>query len=645
VAGAAGAPADNGHGGARIAPGVRLMPLVVGTEGSVDMVPAAEAVRHAADHGADVINLSFGGPASGWVVDHLRAAIRYAGQRGSVVVAAAGNDGAKRDATAPVYPAPYDEPGILTVGSSTRAETVAAHSAYGAVSVDQFAPGESIVAPARADRYSLRNGTSLASPLVAGAVALHAAVDPAASPAQLVRAVLADTARHPAYAGRSVSGGRLSLPALGERASGVGYSFTGAGQQAVGTVRPTVTLRGRAPDGALSVRLALGMRVGDEVLAVSGADLRAGGVGSVTDDDGQRSRSASTGRGWRRASRCRCRSTCRPGSTSCWRRRSSTAGRSPALTWRRSRWWRRRPERRVPPRRPWHRHRPRPPHPARHPPQPVPWDRVRPVAPAAPAVARAAGRCHPAHQRRRPRARPRCPARPPRRAGPPVPPHSRRPPRPLRPHAGPTPAVPPPGGPAPSATTGPGPAGPSQPTVTPGTLPGGPRERRFDGSDPYAITALSPDRVSTAGGQLVTVEGRALPADPRVRVGTSGVADIWATTSTRLTFVAPPRVAGRYDVMVSAPGGRVTVLAADLEYVAPEGGPGGAFPAPAPAPGGSGAPGGPAPGDPGTATPTRQVVAGPGGLRLVRGPATFAGVTTSLWDRSGCDTGCPGVAP
>jgi hypothetical protein len=78
VAGAAGARADNGHGAAGIAPGVRLMPLVVGTEGSVDMVLAAEAVRYAADHGADVINLSFGGPASGWVVDHLRAAIRYA---------------------------------------------------------------------------------------------------------------------------------------------------------------------------------------------------------------------------------------------------------------------------------------------------------------------------------------------------------------------------------------------------------------------------------------------------------------------------------------------------------------------------------------------------------------------------------------
>ncbi|MGF1661625.1 MAG: S8 family serine peptidase, partial [Kineosporiaceae bacterium] len=287
VAGAAGARADNGHGAAGIAPGVRLMPLVVGTEGSVDMVLAAEAVRYAADHGADVINLSFGGTASGWVVDHLRAAVRYATDRGVVVVAAAGNDGANRDVGAPVYPASYDEPGMLTVGSSTRDEAIAAHSAYGATKVDLFAPGESIVAPARGGQYSLWNGTSLASPLVAGAVALHAALDPGASPAELVQAVLADASRHPAYAGRSVSGGRLSVAPLGERAAGVQYSFAGAGQQTAGAVQPSVSLRGRAPDGTLSARLALGMRDGGEVLAVSGVDLRAAGASSVTDDDGQ----------------------------------------------------------------------------------------------------------------------------------------------------------------------------------------------------------------------------------------------------------------------------------------------------------------------------------------------------------------------
>ncbi|MGF1660955.1 MAG: hypothetical protein ACFCVG_00540, partial [Kineosporiaceae bacterium] len=61
----------------------------------------------------------------------------------------------------------------------------------------------------------------------------------------------------------------------------------------------------------------------------------------------------------------------------------------------------------------------------------------------------------------------------------------------------------------------------------------------------------------------------------------------------------------------------------------------------APGPAGPGVPG---PGGPGTGAGGREVVDGPGGLRLVRGTTTFTGVTASLWDRTGCDAGCSWTA-
>ncbi len=105
VAGAVGARAGNGQGTAGAAPGVTIMPLVIGSGGGVDMVLGAEAIRYAADHGADVVNASWGGPASGWVLDHLRAAVAYAESKGVVVVVAAGNDARDRDAARCTRPA------------------------------------------------------------------------------------------------------------------------------------------------------------------------------------------------------------------------------------------------------------------------------------------------------------------------------------------------------------------------------------------------------------------------------------------------------------------------------------------------------------------------------------------------------------
>lgn len=146
VSGTIAAALGNGQGSVGLAPRARIMPLVAGGGENVDVLLAAKAFRYAADNGADVINASFGGTMTGYALDQLSAAIDYAVARGVLVVVAAGNDSADRDRV-PSYPASLPQAGIVTVGSSTASDTVADHSAWGAQSVDLFAPGQLTVVP------------------------------------------------------------------------------------------------------------------------------------------------------------------------------------------------------------------------------------------------------------------------------------------------------------------------------------------------------------------------------------------------------------------------------------------------------------------------------------------------------------------
>src|SRR5919202_1259895 len=69
VAGVIAARAGNGEGSAGVAPGVQVMPLVIGSGENVDVYLGAEAIRYAADHGASVVNASWGGSFSGPALD------------------------------------------------------------------------------------------------------------------------------------------------------------------------------------------------------------------------------------------------------------------------------------------------------------------------------------------------------------------------------------------------------------------------------------------------------------------------------------------------------------------------------------------------------------------------------------------------
>lgn len=126
------ATAGNGIGGAGVAPDAAIMPIRVldpDLAGSARTI--ARGLRYAADHGADVANLSIAGRSASKV---LEAAIEYASAKGVTIVAAAGNDG--RGAVS--WPAAY--PAVIAVGAVDRGRRRAYYSNYGR-RLDLVAPG------------------------------------------------------------------------------------------------------------------------------------------------------------------------------------------------------------------------------------------------------------------------------------------------------------------------------------------------------------------------------------------------------------------------------------------------------------------------------------------------------------------------
>ena len=139
----------------------------------------ALAVYYAVDNGAKVINMSFGkgfSPHSKWVRD----AIAYAADGDVLIVAAAGNDATDTDVVS-YFPNDQVELGeevsdnfikVGATGSSYGSSILAEYSNYGKNTVDVFAPGSQIYSTYPKQTYEYAQGTSMASPLVAGVAAL-----------------------------------------------------------------------------------------------------------------------------------------------------------------------------------------------------------------------------------------------------------------------------------------------------------------------------------------------------------------------------------------------------------------------------------------------------------------------------------------
>ncbi|MCU1487424.1 MAG: Subtilase family protease [Actinomycetia bacterium] len=288
IAGTIAAESDNGTGFAGVAPRATIMPLKVGDSGSFSLSAAAAAVNYAVDNGAKVINASWGtSGVSRAQLPWLEAAVERARQAGVLIVAAAGNDGRDIDAS-PSFPASFPEDNVITVGASTNADAAAYFSNYGATSVDVYAPGWFIWSTLPGGTYGTMSGTSMAAPHVAGAAALAMAADPSASVTTIKGNLLASVDRQPAFAGRSVSGGRLNAAAaVGESDQPVTFHFDGfAGLTDGAAAEWQVTAT--ADDTLHPARLELGLVTEEsgDVYGVSGLPLTVDGAALTTDDDG-----------------------------------------------------------------------------------------------------------------------------------------------------------------------------------------------------------------------------------------------------------------------------------------------------------------------------------------------------------------------
>lgn len=209
VAGVAAAATDNDIGIAGAGYNTRILGVkIADAHGVISIDDEAAGIRWAVNHGANIINLSIGGPDPSPLE---RRAIEYAQAKNVLVVAAAGNahNAAKQ------YPAAY--PGVLAVGATnTSRDTRASFSSYGSW-VDLAAPGVGIYSTTvpdgttafpSASAYAYGDGTSFAAALVSGAAALVDAKNPTLS-APEVRAILVDSAH--GYRGLGLGAGQVDF--------------------------------------------------------------------------------------------------------------------------------------------------------------------------------------------------------------------------------------------------------------------------------------------------------------------------------------------------------------------------------------------------------------------------------------------------
>jgi serine protease len=215
VAGTIAQSTNNKRGVAGVAYGATIMPLkVLSARGSGSVAGITQAIRWAADNGAHVINMSLGGPTR---MGSMGAAVKYARDKGVVIVAAAGNDGRGRVG----YPAGY--PGVVAVAATQFDETTTFYSNWGK-EIDVAAPGgntrvdqdgdgkpdgvlQHTIVPGNTSNtdYLWFMGTSMASPHAAGVAALI--MGTGVRKPDAVEEILLGTARKPKA--DSQAGGRV----------------------------------------------------------------------------------------------------------------------------------------------------------------------------------------------------------------------------------------------------------------------------------------------------------------------------------------------------------------------------------------------------------------------------------------------------
>ena len=234
-AGNVAARGNNGMGIAGVAPNVKIMSLrFLSEKGGGTTADAIKSIKYAVDNGAKILSNSWGSegedPNEGTENQALRDIITYGEQRGVLFIAAAGNGhkgvGYNNDSDPqPAYPASYDHESIISVAALDVNNELGSFSNWGMKSVDIGAPGVNVFSTMVGNHYSNLvvnvggfeipwDGTSMATPHVAGAAALYWSLHPTKSWKEIKTAILSSAKKIPAMTGKSTSEGKLDVLSL-----------------------------------------------------------------------------------------------------------------------------------------------------------------------------------------------------------------------------------------------------------------------------------------------------------------------------------------------------------------------------------------------------------------------------------------------
>jgi subtilisin family serine protease len=220
VAGSIGATGNNGVGVAGVNWQVKLMPCkFLGANGvgdTADAITCLEYVAAMKDRAVNPVNVIATNNSWGGIEfsQALYDAVEVQRQKGILFIAAAGNGGDDNvgddNDTTPDYPAALDLPNVIAVAATTRNDGRPSFSNYGRRTVQLGAPGSEILSTGLANGYATLNGTSMASPHVAGVAALLEAQNPSRDWRAIRNLILSGGDTTGAMTGVTVTGKRLN---------------------------------------------------------------------------------------------------------------------------------------------------------------------------------------------------------------------------------------------------------------------------------------------------------------------------------------------------------------------------------------------------------------------------------------------------
>jgi subtilisin family serine protease len=226
---------DNAVGISGVAPNAKIMALrFISEKGQGTTAGALQAIKYAVDNGAKVLSNSWGSegedPKEGAENKALRDIIQYAEDHNVLFIAAAGNGhqgvGYDNDTDAkPGYPASYAIENIVSVAALDNTDQLGGFSNWGAKTVHIGAPGVAVFSSTVGNKYSDKvldiggfvatwDGTSMATPHVAGAAALYWSANPNKTWKEVKNALLTSAKKIPALSRKVISEGKLDVKEL-----------------------------------------------------------------------------------------------------------------------------------------------------------------------------------------------------------------------------------------------------------------------------------------------------------------------------------------------------------------------------------------------------------------------------------------------